>query len=167
MTMKILVLSDSHSALSFMFRCVKAVKPDAIVHLGDFYDDGEALAEEFPHIRFYQVAGNCDRYRAPFNAREILILPVMGVNLYMTHGHKHNVKFYMGNLLADARASGVAAVLYGHTHIADCYQEADGLWVLNPGSAGSYGGSAGIIEVEQGKIKSCYLIGQRELEEMV
>ena len=31
--MKILVLSDSHSALSFMRRCVDAVHPDAIVHL--------------------------------------------------------------------------------------------------------------------------------------
>ena len=167
MTMKILVLSDSHSALSFMFRCVNAVKPDAIVHLGDHYDDGEALGEEFPNIPIYQVPGNCDRYRAPFGASEILILPVLGVNLYMTHGHRHNVKFYTGNLIADARASGVAAVLYGHTHFAECYQEADGLWVLNPGSAGSYGGSAGIIEVENKKIKGCSLIGQRELEEMV
>ena len=94
MTMKILVLSDSHSALSFMFRCVNAVKPDAIVHLGDHYDDGEALGEEFPNIPIYQVPGNCDRYRAPFGASEILILPVLGVNLYMTHGHRHNVKFY-------------------------------------------------------------------------
>ena len=165
--MKILVLSDSHSALSFMYRCVKVVRPDAIIHLGDYYDDGEALAEEFPHIRFYQVAGNCDRYRAPFSAREILILPVLGVNLYMTHGHKHNVKFTTGDLIWDAQKAKVDAVLYGHTHIAECYQEDDGMWVLNPGSAGSYGGSAGIIEVEQGKINRCYLIGQRELEEMV
>ena len=78
MTMKILVLSDSHSALSFMFRCVNAVKPDAIVHLGDHYDDGEALGEEFPHIPIYQVPGNCDRYRAPFGASEILILSGIG-----------------------------------------------------------------------------------------
>lgn len=165
--MKILVLSDSHSALSFMFRCAQKVKPDAIIHLGDYYDDGEALSEEFPHIRFYQVPGNCDRYRAPLHAQEILIMPVLGVNLYMTHGHRHNVKFYTGSLLADARKAKVAAVLYGHTHIADCYQEPDGLWVLNPGSAGSFGGSAGIIEVEKGKILDCRIIGQAELEEMV
>ena len=165
--MRILVLSDSHSALRLMRKAIGVIKPDAVVHLGDYYDDGTAMSEEFSHIPFHQVAGNCDRYRAPFGASEILILPVLGVNLYMTHGHRHNVKFYTGNLIADARASGVAAVLYGHTHFAECYQEADGLWVLNPGSAGSYGGSAGIIEVENKKIKGCYLIGQRELEEMV
>ena len=165
--MKILVLSDSHSALSFMFRCAEKVKPDAIVHLGDYYDDGEALAEEFHYIPFYQVPGNCDRYRAPIGAREILILPVLGVKLYMTHGHRHNVKFFTGTLIRDAREAGAAAVLYGHAHQAECYQEPEGLWVLNPGSAGSYGGSAGIIEVNNGKITNCYLIGQQELEEMV
>ena len=42
--MKILVLSDSHSALSFMRRAVDAIKPDAIIHLGDHYDDGETIA---------------------------------------------------------------------------------------------------------------------------
>lgn len=164
--MKILVLSDSHSALSFMFRCVRAVKPDAVVHLGDYYDDGEALQEEFPYIRLYQVPGNCDRYRAPLSARDILILPVCGVMLYMTHGHRHNVKMYTGSLISDAKKEKVAAVLYGHTHVADCRQE-DGLWVLNPGSAGSYSGSAGIIEVQDGKILNCRIITAADLEEMV
>ena len=44
--MKILVLSDSHAGLSFMRRCIRTVKPDALVHLGDYYDDGAAMAEE-------------------------------------------------------------------------------------------------------------------------
>ncbi len=165
--MKILVLSDSHSALQFMFRCAEKIRPDAIIHLGDYYDDGEVLSDEFPEIRFYQVPGNCDRYRAPLHAAEILIMNVLGVELYMTHGHRHNVKFHTGSLLADARTAKVQAVLYGHTHQAECYQEEDGLWVMNPGSAGSYGGSAGLIQVEQGKILDCRIIRQMELEEMV
>ena len=37
---RILVLSDSHSGNSFMRWCVDTVKPDAIVHLGDYYEDG-------------------------------------------------------------------------------------------------------------------------------
>ena len=56
--MKILVLSDSHSALSFMRRCISKIKPDAVIHLGDFYEDGQVMAEEFPHIRFHQVPVN-------------------------------------------------------------------------------------------------------------
>ena len=34
---RILVLSDSHSGTSFMRWCVDHVKPDAIVHLGDYF----------------------------------------------------------------------------------------------------------------------------------
>ena len=161
--MKILVLSDSHSTLSFMRRCIQAVKPDAIVHLGDHFDDGEAMKEEFPHIRFYQVPGNCDRYRCPPWVPEILIERVCGVPLYMTHGHKHSVKSYLGALLRDARASKVAAVLYGHTHTPDCHQEEDGLWVLNPGSCGYFDGSAGLLETQNGRIVSCRLLREEDL----
>ncbi len=161
--MKILALSDSHSSLSFMRRCVRELKPDAVVHLGDHYDDGAVIAEENPHIPVHQVPGNCDRYRCPLSAQEILIYPVCGVSLYMTHGHRHGVKSGIHRLLADARASGVQAVLYGHTHAADCHREPDGLWVLNPGSCGYYDGSAGLIETEQGSIIACRIIRQADM----
>lgn len=164
--MKILVLSDSHSGLSFMRLSIDRVRPDAVIHLGDYFDDGTAMAEEYPHIRFHQVPGNCDLYRMPRWQREILSYPVFGVNLYMTHGHKHRVKLTLSRLLADARASKAAAVLYGHTHVANCYQEPDGLWVLNPGSCGSYGGSVGLIDVNDGKILSCRILRQEDLEDL-
>ena len=89
--MKILVLSDSHSALQFMRQCVESVKPDAIIHLGDFFDDGVVIHEENPDIPFYQVPGNCDRFRCPSWQPETLVQPVFGVNLFMTHGHRQNV----------------------------------------------------------------------------
>jgi len=162
--MKILVLSDSHSGMSFMRECVKAVKPDAIVHLGDYYDDAQTLSEENPLIPLFQVPGNCDRYRCPPFAQEILILPVCGVMLYMTHGHLHRVKMTTSQLIRDARASKAAAALYGHTHVPECYMEDDGLWVLNPGSCGSWGGTAGLIEVNDGKIVSCRNLELADLE---
>ena len=164
--MKILVLSDSHASLSFMRRCIEAVKPDALVHLGDYFDDGEVMHAEYPHIPMYQVPGNCDRYRCPPGVPEILVPRVLGADIYMTHGHKHNVKLYLGSLLRDARACGVQAVLYGHTHVVDCHREEDGLWVLNPGSCGYGGGSAGLMEVENGKIISCRILRQDDLEEL-
>lgn len=163
--MRILVLSDSHSGLSFMNRCVEAVEPDAMVHLGDYYDDGETLHEEYPDIPLTQVPGNCDRYRAPLHAREIVIDRICGVDLYLTHGHLHKVKQTTTRLIADAKAAKVQAVLYGHTHVAECYQDESGLWVMNPGSCGYFGGSAGLIEVENRKIVSCRIIRQSELEE--
>ena len=85
--------------------------------------------------------------------------------LYMTHGHRHNVKLTRGLLLKDARAAGVAAVLYGHTHEAECIQERDGLWVMNPGSCGYGGGSVGLMEVENGTITNCRILRQEDLEE--
>ena len=146
-----------------MYACMEAVKPDAVIHLGDYFDDGAALKEDYPQVRFYQVPGNCDRYRCDPRLPEILIERVLGVNLYMTHGHKHNVKLYLAALLRDARACRVQAVLYGHTHVADCHQEEDGLWVLNPGSCGYFGGSAGLILADKGKIWRCMILTEEDL----
>lgn len=164
--MKLLVLSDSHSSLRFMRRCVEIIKPDQVIHLGDHYDDGETLRELYPDITLHQVPGNCDRYRCPISAREILCYPVGGVRLYMTHGHRHMVKQGIGLLLQDARKEGAKAALYGHTHVADCHREPDGLWVLNPGSCGAMGGSAGIMEIQDGNIIACRILTYKELEEM-
>ena len=165
--MKILVLSDSHSSLHFMRRCIETVKPNAVVHLGDYYDDGEAMAEEYPHLIFHRVPGNCDRYRYPPFVRQMLCYDVCGVRLYMTHGHREQVKSGIGILLKEARHLKAKVALYGHTHIADCHQEEDGLWVLNPGSSGYGGGSAGIIETENGQITACRVITYLDLEEML
>ena len=165
--MRILVLSDSHAGLSFMRRCVEKTKPDAIVHLGDYFDDSQVLAGEYLHIPIHAVPGNCDKYRLLRPMPEILCYEVCGVRLFMTHGHRHNVKITTGLLIADGVRNNADAVLYGHTHVADCRQLPDGMWVLNPGSCGSFGGSAGIIETQQGKIETCYLINAMNLEETV
>lgn len=162
--MKILVLSDSHSGRSFMRFCIQSVKPDHVVHLGDHYEDGTVMAEEYPHIRFHQVPGNCDRYRMDPTMPDILCYPIGGVKLFMTHGHKHGVKSDINRILTDARQWGAQAVLFGHTHSALCFQsEEDGLWVMNPGSCGSWGGSAGIIEITDNKIIACRVVRQAEL----
>ena len=161
--MKILVLSDSHAVLGLMRRFIEKVRPDAVIHLGDHYDDGEVLSQEYPHIQFHQVPGNCDRYRCLPGLRTVLCYDVGGVRLFMTHGHEHYVKQTLLRLLADARSMGAAAALYGHTHQADCHREEDGLWVLNPGSCGSWGGSAGIIETGAGEILSCRVMTVEEL----
>lgn len=164
--MKILVMSDSHAGLHFMRRAVAAVRPDAVIHLGDYYDDGQAIAEENPQLCFHQVPGNCDRWRGCQLRQEILCCEVCGVRLYMTHGHIHHVKSGLYGLLRDARAAGAQAVLYGHTHVPECRQDA-GLWVLNPGACGSSGGSVGLIEVKESNIMACRILRQADLEAMV
>lgn len=164
--MRILVLSDSHSSLRFMYRCTETLRPDAIVHLGDYFDDGMALHSDYRHIPMYQVPGNCDGYRCPPGVQVIRVEQIGGVNLYMTHGHRHSVKQTLTQLLKDARACKVDAVLYGHTHRPDCRQEEDDLWILNPGTCGYYGGSAGVIEIEDSKIQAVYLVQESDLPEV-
>lgn len=151
--------------MRFMRQCVERIKPDAIVHLGDYYDDGQTLKELYPHIELHQVPGNCDRYRCPPWVQPRLCYSVCGVRLFMTHGHKHGVKSGTAMLLAEARAMGAQAALYGHTHVAECYREEAGMWVMNPGTSGYGGGSAGLIETKDNTIIACRILTQESLEE--
>ena len=143
---------------------VDRVKPDAIIHLGDYFDDGVALSELYPYIQIHQVPGNCDKYRLWGIHPETLCYQVCGVKLFMTHGHNHHVKSSLYRLLQDAAATGAQAVLFGHTHAALCYQEDNGLWVLNPGPCGNYSGSVGLIQVVDNNIASCRTLRQEDLE---
>ncbi len=161
--MKILVFSDSHASLGFMRRCIEATAPDTVIHLGDYYNDGQTMLEEFPHIPFHQVPGNCDLHRGWIPDPETKLIELAGVRILMTHGHRHGVKMGLYRLLADARASGADAVLYGHTHAADCRQE-DGFWIINPGAA-SWGGSAALITTHLGKIANCVLLRPEDVKD--
>lgn len=161
--MKILVFSDSHSSVAFMQRCVRTVQPDVMVHLGDYLRDGMTLRETFCSIPLYQVPGNCDGYIAPPGCPFVQIHEIGGVRFYMTHGHQHGVKTFLGALLGAARDSGADMVLYGHTHRVDCRREEDGLWVLNPGSSGLFRGTAGIIEIRDGQIRDVRILSEKDL----
>lgn len=162
--MKILVLSDSHATLGFMRRCIEVTAPDAVIHLGDFYNDGQTMQNEFPQIPFHQVPGNCDLYRGWIPDPETRLIELGGVRFFLTHGHRFGVKQGLYHLLRDARGAGAQAVLFGHTHMALCQQE-DGMWVLNPGAA-SWGGSAGLIVANQGKIASCVLLRPEDIKDL-
>ena len=159
--MKVLVFSDSHSSLRFMREMMSRIRPDAVIHLGDHFDDAGILAEEVPGTTVLRVPGNCDMFRV-YGEPETLCPQLFGVRLYMTHGHRHGVKQSLYKLLQEARQAGAQAALYGHTHRADLHWEEDGLLVLNPGSSGS-GGSAALLELCDGKIKDCRLIDERDL----
>lgn len=160
--MKILVFSDSHSSLRFMFRCVEKLKPDALIHLGDYHGDAVTLWMEYRDIPLYSVQGNCDGYRLDPGQYWTRIEELGGVTVYMTHGHQQKVKQTLAPLLRDARASKAQIVLFGHTHQALCRQEEDGLWVMNPGSAG-FIASCGVIEAEAGEITDIRILREAEM----
>ena len=138
------------------------IRPDHVIHLGDHFEDGQILALENPHVRFHQVPGNCDRYAMLPGSPDILCYPIGGVLFYMTHGHKHGVKSGTQRLVLSAKEKAAGVVLYGHTHVPDCRQEADGMWVLNPGSCEGEG-TVGFITVEDERISSCRIMRQEEV----
>ena len=163
--MRILILSDSHSGLSYMRNWIERIRPQVLIHLGDYYADGQEMAEEFPQCRMIQVPGNCDMYRCAPLAQDTLFSMVDGVSFFLTHGHRYGVKSGTGKLLAAAREARADAVLYGHTHAAECYRDGSGMWVMNPGTCSGYGGSVGLVEIRQGKIVDCRILWAENMAE--
>lgn len=163
--MKILVVSDSHSGLAYMRQWAKVLRPRVVIHLGDYFDDAD-IFEDMPGVTLYRVPGNCDLFRSSiYHYREVCYEELEGVGIWFTHGHRHNVKQGIGRLLDAAKLARADVALYGHTHCAECYQEDDGMWVMNPGSCGGFGGTVGLIEVENGQVKTCRVLGAWDMSE--
>ena len=149
--MRILVFSDSHKNIT---RCDAVIRNivgvDMILHAGDHSSDAVELERMFPEIPIKYVQGNCDFSSAP---RE-LIVEAEGKKIFLTHGHDYGVKleYDYRTLLNRARDSGCDCAVFGHTHAGynDCTR---GVVLLNPGSI-NYGGTYGVIEIENGVLKS-------------
>ena len=144
-------MSDSHSTMRYMRLAIDTLKPEAVIHLGDHYDNAETLEEEYSHIRFHKLPGNCDRYRCPPDTLQILCYCIGGVKFYMTHGHMHGVKSGLHRLIADAKAMNAQAALYGHTHTARVEYE-DGIYYVNPGAVSGSPASYAVIDLSEAGI---------------
>ena len=160
--MKVLVLSDSHTRMEFMRLCTEKIQPDVLIHLGDHLEDARKLGREYPDIPLCAVPGNCDRDCGllPFRTETL-----DGVRIFMTHGHLHGVKNGLGMLLSAARLRGADAVLCGHTHLAECRREEDGLLVMNPGTCGYPRETAGLLEIRDGAVVSARILTREDLAE--
>ena len=162
--MKILIVSDTHGRHGNLDAVLeKEGKIDLLLHLGDV-EDAECYYDAIAEWPYHMVSGNNDYFSRLPKDKEIQIGKY---KVWMTHGHNYYVSISTEKLRDAARARGVDVVLFGHTHEAVCWQEEDGLWVMNPGSCGYGGGKAGIMEVNNGEIEAVYLIDESKLEEML
>ena len=161
--MKLLIFSDSHGYLSLMEEAVRREKPDRIVHLGDYFRDGEELRERFPEIPMTQVAGNCDRFNALLRLPETGLERWEGVRFLLTHGHLQNVKRTLLPLELTAREQGADVALFGHTHVPFCRME-QGVLLFNPGTCGSDRGTYGRMILEAGGVTAEICTPERESE---
>ena len=151
------VLSDTHGNEYSALRALQAIGDfDAVIHLGDYAADAEAVCEKLGKP-LYAVLGNCDFARPPKeNFGYELTVELEGAKLLLIHGHRHYVDTYS---TYDARQKaldlGCGALLYGHTHISEVSMK-DGILVMNPGSpARPRGGrepSCGLLIIESGKL---------------
>lgn len=133
--MKILVLSDSHHTLldNLDFK-----KYDAVIHCGDY---GNSLLSLEQNQVFF-VRGNCDSF-----GEEYLFFELYGKKIFVTHGHRENVKYGLDRLIYRSIEKGANLTLFGHTHQQMCFQE-EGILFLNPGSYPS-----SYIEINEEEVK--------------
>ena len=131
--MKIAVFSDTHGAAARMLRTAAELRPDALVHLGDYERDADCLEREFPEIPLYRVCGNCDVSPA---APQELVVEFGCVRALLCHGHRYGVDWgRLDSMVYAAQEKGCSLVLFGHTHRAE-NTEIGGVKLVNPGTAG-------------------------------
>ncbi|MGH4125013.1 MAG: metallophosphoesterase [Clostridium sp.] len=129
--MRIGVISDTHRNASCIEQLASKIKVlDVVIHLGDNVDD-ILIIEKYFKGRIINVKGNCDFSKnTPYDRVE----DICGKRIFLTHGHRYNVKEGLLKLRYKALETGANIVLYGHTHIGKIDFE-EGIWYINPGSA--------------------------------
>lgn len=129
--MKVVVISDSHGRMLDVYDAVERECPDAVIHLGDCYEDARELRHTYLDLPVYAVLGNND-WGADVPLQSVVTLE--GVRIYLTHGHREGACFSSpGNVPARAAELGCSLALFGHTHVV--YHAKHGtVEVLNPGS---------------------------------
>lgn len=157
--MRFVVLSDTHGDLSRMFAAadyIRALKPDALIHLGDFCADAEAMAKEL-RLELHAVAGNCDAGRTTRPAVDVL--EAEGARILLCHGHTYDVGETPQRLIWAAQERECTAALFGHTH-RQFLEKEDGVLLMNPGSLCRPRGTEaglGLLTVEKGAVRGLLL----------
>jgi putative phosphoesterase len=128
--MKVLVMSDTHGNFQLALKaCSLAGQFDAVIHLGDGYQDVELLRHALD-VGIIHVAGNCD---IGSNSPRELLWECEGKQLLLVHGDAYRVKSGLDRLETRAIETGADAVLFGHTHCATVTTRT-GILFVNPGT---------------------------------
>ncbi|MGL6167104.1 MAG: metallophosphoesterase [Fusobacteriaceae bacterium] len=146
--MKILIISDSHGSLSNLIEIYEKENPDKIYVAGDFLDDIDEFKYIYPQIEILSVLGNCDFFKK--NLKEELFFIIEGKKIFITHGHKYEVKVGNKKLISKAEELEADIIIYGHTHKKEL-QEINKKIYLNPGAV--IDGNYGIINFFKDKIE--------------
>ena len=158
--MEILVFSDSHGRRTKIEEAIERQikKPAAIIFLGDgLRDMTDAEVGDIPIIA---VRGNCDTMNMfTMDAPDEQCIILGDKRIFITHGHRYGVKSTLTPLINEAARREADIVLYGHTHEGferELPPENEysiklkkPLYIMNPGSIGSYPYYFGVITVDK------------------
>jgi len=133
--MRMGVVSDSHKNLDNLKSATGKLieeKVQAIIHLGDDYDDAKVL-EEFP-VEVVKIPGVFSTYYQDPQIPNRLVSEFGGVKTLLTHAPTSHKNDPSGELspkeLIDRER--IKVILYGHTHTPEIKEKNGVLWV-NPG----------------------------------
>lgn len=146
--MRIVVISDSHRAVRYLYKIVEKHMDtaDLFVFLGDIDSDFDNVLMLYPNINYQRVAGNND-WSSVYPYEKLLDLN--GKKVFICHGHTQRVKYGYEQIVTTSRNLGADLCLFGHTHIQ--YSNYDnGLYVLNPGAVCS--GEYAMVDIEKSGI---------------
>ncbi|MDA8066898.1 MAG: metallophosphoesterase [Thermaerobacter sp.] len=152
--MRIGVFSDTHGAAHEMRLAVRQMgRVDFVLHAGDYFSDGECLAQ-LTGARAAAVVGNCDlRVDGPTER----VLQLAGRRILLTHGHLYRVKQDHEPLLRRGAQLDAKILVFGHTHRSEIRWEGEVL-LFNPGSlylpTDPHEASYGILELTPGDVKA-------------
>lgn len=115
MSLKIVVVSDSHGNTDLLGRVIKDCSPfDIIVHCGDGVRD--ICGADIPgKSNVLKVLGNTDLYSG-CDAEDILTEEIFEKTVMVAHGHQFDVKRGLSRMVHQAVSYNAGVVLFGHTH---------------------------------------------------
>lgn len=142
--MRIYLISDTHGRIDQAMELYDSLEDiDLIVHLGDHWNDGQRMRAQL-NVPLISVKGNMD---GSFSRDGYHILETDFGRIFLAHGHMENVKRGYETILYKAESLQCRAAFFGHTHV-PLFCEAEGLYLLNPGSLSlPVGGRAGSYAV--------------------
>ena len=126
----LLVISDTHGDTESIERLLnKDLQFDCIIHLGDFMSDARSIKTTKDVIC---IKGNGDFYSF---CKEEKIIVINGKRIFLTHGHRYNIKQTCENLICKSAEINADLILFGHTHEMVLFEK-EGRIFFNPGSLG-------------------------------
>ena len=129
---KCLVVSDTHGDNRAMYAVIEREKPfDILIHCGDV-EGNLAAALGTQEFGYFAVRGNCDTFSY---AEEERCVKLGYYRVFVTHGHRYQVKYRDSALIQAGKKEHADVILYGHTHVPEIKEDkANGILIVNPGS---------------------------------